>query len=237
MQGWLTYYFQGSRHPLSLSLPVWLEWKPQLRKLVQGWPRAFWPLLLRSQPTQRAGTRALRNNTHIPKSSTGYAQSPALGQQGSTPTHRIPHPGNEPVPSSRGGASLNRYTSFRLDFLLHHHPLGSYRSESTGRFSPTSKQPAVRSPSHPAQHPCCKMLRVPARARGHSHSPPRQQAPLPELVLRHLYRRCGAARPAPRAAQGEQGAGAGAAQEGGWMPARRWAAWRTKSFLWSLSQG
>lgn len=40
-QGWLACYSQSSHHPLSLSLPVWPEWKSQLGKPAQGWLRDF----------------------------------------------------------------------------------------------------------------------------------------------------------------------------------------------------
>lgn len=63
MQGWLAYYFQSLHHPLSLSLPVCLEWKPWLRKTVQGWPGAFWP----QEPSPNScRDQALRRDIHIP---------------------------------------------------------------------------------------------------------------------------------------------------------------------------
>lgn len=103
-----------------------------------------------------------------------------------------------------------------------------------GAFQPHIKASSGAEPFPPSA--ASLLLRVPARARGRRRppAPARQHAPLPRPVRCAL---AGAASPAPRAAQGERGAAAGAAQEGGWTPARRWAARRHEGFVRSLSPG
>lgn len=209
----LAYYFQSLHHPLSFGLPIWPAWKPWLGK-----PEQVWPLLLSSQPTRRAGTRVLRNNAHIPKSSTGYTQTPAPGQQGSAPAAFLTQ-GIKQLPG-RCRCFSQQIHIFLFRLSPPPPPLGSSRGRRTGRFSPTSKRAAVRSLPRPAQHPRCKRS-APQPGRGDAAVP---LCPLP-------HRPYGTASPAPK---GEHHAAAGAAPKAaGCLPGAGLR--RHESFLWSLS--
>lgn len=124
MQEWLSHYSQSLHHP-PVPLPSRLAGVG-----IPGVPAWGWPGALVTVPEllthPRAGTGAPRNNIHIPKPSPGY---PCAGTRGLCPPPTFLSQGTGPFPAARvaHGASLSTDIHLWVRFLLHHHPLGSYR--------------------------------------------------------------------------------------------------------------
>lgn len=102
-----------------------------------------------------------------------------------------------------------------------------------GAFQPHIKAGSGAEPFPPSTASPLPDAPRPSPAQGTLLSPRARHAPLPRPVCRAIAG--GIASPVPRAAQGEHGGAAGAAQEGGWTPARCWAVRRHQSFLRRLS--
>lgn len=158
----------------------------------------------------------LSNDTPIPKSNLLHQNNRVL-----PPPHSSPRELSCSQQPGRCVVCLSTDTHLCLDFLLHHHPHGSYHGEH-GVFQPHIKASSSEESFPPSTASLPRVLHVPAWPRGCCRAHHGQFA-VPSLVVQHS--------PAPRAAQGEHGAAASAVQEGGWMPAQQ-----HRSFRWSLSR-
>lgn len=137
VQGWLCHYSQSLLHPLSLSLPIWLEWK--------SWERWQW-----GWPGTLANVTEPLNHPEITSTSPNPALVPLLWDERALPPSHIPLPGNWFIPTSgaaRGALSaLISIFWVRLSPAPPPHPL-------LGCSSPTSK--AAGHGAFPTAQPGC----------------------------------------------------------------------------------